>query len=599
MLRRRASVTKKDFLNTCVKCNETNSARWKCITCNHTLCESCKKSHGKKFLFKSHSFVNLTDSPDKFLNPESDVLCPCKGQSISLYCTLCSELVCVDCIAAKHNGHTFEKLESVNEQQKAKIQSIASEIEGVQIPVVKDLQEKMGVWRTKHMGNTKRIKDEIIRRNVELKEQIDGWTKTLLLELEDFSKVEQRKALDFQPNIQKRIKRLLQEKDRLRILAQSNDTKLLLQGVNDRITDWETMEIPSLNDVQYLPGPDILSNFPSPLGSFMFTPQSTDNGYPSSVSPTTISGEKTIDFAFNFLENEEETPTKSTEILTDLSRVTSLSLSGPDLIWIGDLRLKRLELVRLVGNKSMHKLTQLNLNFLDLSLQKESESLWVSCLEDNSISVVTRRGKRKCVNVYQSLIPTCVFVTDTDTILVGFSEKRNLWVDANSIRKVVEIHAPDTVSLEIERDQNGKTLFTFPLRCCANSRTGDILAIDSTGRTTGRVVICNANGHLKHIYTGNPSFVLSKPFDPTGIACVSFGNIVVCDHSNQLFHVLDSEGQFLRPIKADDIGVEMPYSVACDGNGNFCVGNWPENDEHNAKLYLLDETIFTSSKICV
>jgi hypothetical protein len=223
----------------------------------------------------------------------------------------------------------------------------------------------------------------------------------------------------------------------------------------------------------------------------------------------------------------------------------------------------------------------------------------VSCLEDNSISVVTRRGKRKCVNVYQSLIPTCVFVTDTDTILVGFSEKRNLWVDANSIRKVVEIHAPYTVSLEIERDQNGKTLFTFPLRCCANSRTGDILAIDSTGRTTGRVVICNANGHLKHIYTGNPSFVLSKPFDPTGIACVSFGNIVVCDHSNQLFHVLDSEGQFVRPIKADDIGVEMPYSVACDGNGNFCVGNWPENDEHNAKLYLLDETIFTSSIICV
>jgi hypothetical protein len=60
--------------------------------------------------------------------------------------------VCVDCIAAKHNGHTFEKLESVNEQQKAKIQSIASEIEGVQIPVVKDLQEKMGVWRTEHIS---------------------------------------------------------------------------------------------------------------------------------------------------------------------------------------------------------------------------------------------------------------------------------------------------------------------------------------------------------------------------------------------------------------------------------------------------------------
>jgi hypothetical protein len=31
------------------------------------------------------------------------------------------------------------------------------------------------------MGNTKRIKDEIIRRNVELKEQIDGWTKSLLI----------------------------------------------------------------------------------------------------------------------------------------------------------------------------------------------------------------------------------------------------------------------------------------------------------------------------------------------------------------------------------------------------------------------------------
>jgi hypothetical protein len=40
--------------------------------------------------------------------------------------------------------HFRKVLESVNEQQKAKIQSIASEIEGVQIPVVKDLQEKNG-----------------------------------------------------------------------------------------------------------------------------------------------------------------------------------------------------------------------------------------------------------------------------------------------------------------------------------------------------------------------------------------------------------------------------------------------------------------------
>lgn len=42
----------------------------------------------------------------------------------------------------------------------------------------------------------------------------------------------------------------------------------------------------------------------------------------------------------------------------------------------------------------------------------------------------------------------------------------------------------NTGLLEIERDQIGKLLFTFPLRCSVNTKTGGIIASDSTMHVT-------------------------------------------------------------------------------------------------------------------
>ncbi|XP_052087198.1 uncharacterized protein LOC127724304 [Mytilus californianus] len=601
MLKRGESLTKIYILATCDKCLKQKCARWKCVTCKQAFCENCKKGHVRKSIFKSHSFVNLFGSKDGTAEAVVDILCSCevKGK-ISLYCTICGELVCLDCITSNHNGHTFEKLETVNEQQRNKIQSITSEIEGIQIPAVNDLHERIQTWKSEHTITTKHLKDDVLRRNGEIKEQIDGWTKSLLMELDEFSKTEQRKVFDFQPRILKRNKRLIQERERLRLLAQSNDTHLLLQGVNASVRDWEPFDYPELNDIQYLPGPDILSNFPSPLGSFMFTPRGTENGSISnSVSSGDQSLDKTVDHAFNFLVDEDESHGNSNGFSVDLSRITSLSIVSPDIIWIGDIRMKRLELLRITNDKSIHKLTQVNVNFLDFYIQKESECLWVSCVEDKSLSVFTRRGKRRAVNCFQSLLPTCVCITAADTVLLGLSEKRNLWVDKNSVRKIVEIEPPNTVLLEIERDQNGKLLFTFPLRCSVNTRTGGIIAIDSTGQTNGRLIMCDPRGHLKHIYTGETFHNFRKPFDPTGVTSVSTGNVVACDHSNETFHVLDSDGILLKVYRAVELDVEVPYSVACDGNGNFIVGNWPKTEEQGAKVFLLEESVFSASEICI
>lgn len=604
---RRTSV-----VSTCSKCSRPNCAKWNCVKCKKILCDGCKKVHGRKSFFKSHSFTSIetleTSHKEEAIN--SNLMCSCEGKgTISLFCAQCSELVCVACIASKHNGHSFEKLENVNQQKKNQIQSKISEIDNIHMPHMNDLQAKVGILQARHTTKSKKTKEEILSRQAYLKNQIDGWTNALLHELDDFSITEQTKLSKFQPILQSQLKRLQQEKQRLVCLASSDNTQLLVLGVDKSVKEWESLTLPSVNDIQYAPGPDILSNFPSPLGSFSIgnrkatSVQSSDEQSPTTDydHADTVSIDDTVDGAFDFLTHEEdeiESASKLSLYPTELVKITSISAISPELFWIGDIRTQCIHLVRKTNDGSLQTIAQINTKFIDFSVFKGEDSLWISCLEDNSLSVITPQGKKLSSKGFQSLLPTCVYVTPKETVLLGLSEKRSLWVDKNSVRKLVEIRPPGTILFEIERDKNDMAIFTFPLRCSVNKKTGDILAIDSTGQTDGRIIMCSTDGALNHIYTGDISLTLEKPFDPTGVTSVATGNVVVCDYSNSLLHILDRNGMLLKAVSANELAIEMPYSITTDWNGNILIGNWPINGE-KSKLYLIDDRIFSSSAVCV
>lgn len=594
---------------TCSKCLRPNSAKWNCIKCKQILCDSCKTAHGRKSILKTHSFTSV-ETVGTSKETQVDLTCSCEEKrKVSLLCVQCSLFVCVDCVALKHNGHSFETLENANKIQNNKLTTTITEIADKRIPQNLNMQEEIKICLKRITEKAAIVKDEILSRQADLKAQIDRWTNSLIEELDEFSADEQSKLTDFQAIVLSQMVKLQEEKQRLLSVAESKDARTRLEGVSQSVKDWATLSVPPVNDIYYLPGPDILSNLSSTLGSLSVKEatdrrqvQNMDYQAPSAENGESVSLDDTVDGAFDFLsleEDESESASNVSVYSTDLVRVTSVSSVSPDMFWIGDLRAQCIQLVQVVGDRKLRTLAKINTRFIDFGVCQTQKSLWISCVEDNCLSVVTLQGKKVNVKNFQPLLPTCVHVTPRGTVMLGLSEKRSLWLDKDSVRKLVVFRPPDIVLLEIERDAQGMLLFTFPLRCSVNQKTDDLLVIDSTGRTSGRLLAFSEEGSLQYVYTGDGSLILEKPFDPTGVTSVSMGNVVVCDYSNHLFHVLDTNGMLLKAVIASELAIEMPYSLSNDGNRNILIGNWPSQSECNSNMYVLSDKIFSSSAVCV
>ena len=77
-----------------------------CQECAEYLCESCKTSHGKLKLTRSHKLLSGELMPPKRSGGEmavlDTVLCSCMQNKVSVYCKEHCSLVCVNCNALHH-----------------------------------------------------------------------------------------------------------------------------------------------------------------------------------------------------------------------------------------------------------------------------------------------------------------------------------------------------------------------------------------------------------------------------------------------------------------------------------------------------------------
>ena len=89
-----------------------------CQECAEYLCESCKTSHGKLKLTRSHTLLSGELMPPKRSAGEiavlDTVLCSCMQNKVSIYCKEHCSLVCVNCSALQHRRCKTSDIDEVS-----------------------------------------------------------------------------------------------------------------------------------------------------------------------------------------------------------------------------------------------------------------------------------------------------------------------------------------------------------------------------------------------------------------------------------------------------------------------------------------------------
>ena len=102
-----------------------------CHDCGNFLCKTCSDYHKTCRIFLDHKLEPVSSSKSKSLRvsdiPHKPLHCQLhEDEILKFYCETCSSLICRDCMAIEHTGHTYNRLEKVVEKEKASLVSILS-----------------------------------------------------------------------------------------------------------------------------------------------------------------------------------------------------------------------------------------------------------------------------------------------------------------------------------------------------------------------------------------------------------------------------------------------------------------------------------------
>ena len=172
----------------CERCgNSDESMQFKfCCTCCECLCSWCTKDHARAKKTRKHELIEIGEKKNQdeksLLNsiPHKTISCPVHSDEVlKFYCKTCSLLICRDCMALSHSGHSYDRIEAVAESEKKdllplveKAESAAGKLEDAMAKGEKTIQNIQ--------MKKKSVDDAVIKCFKELQEALEHRKETLL-----------------------------------------------------------------------------------------------------------------------------------------------------------------------------------------------------------------------------------------------------------------------------------------------------------------------------------------------------------------------------------------------------------------------------------
>ena len=189
-------------------------------------------------------------------------------------------------------------------------------------------------------------------------------------------------------------------------------------------------------------------------------------------------------------------------------------------------------------------------------------------LNNNRIVKITPSGR--IITFHKVPMPQCPFgicINNRQQIVVGQQISTNDYNDDYSEVSKLVIYSPDgsRIEGEIWKDENAKPLFPYVIHQVKQGKNGDyVVSLEQT-------IVC-ASSEGKRRWERTVSHIGEEDLRVFGLVCDKFDNIIISDYDNCQIYVLDSEGEFITSLCADDDNIGGPISLSLDKHGYLWIG---------------------------
>ena len=588
--------------NWLITCRCGNPIEYYCNTCGEKLCPNCKETHLQSNETKHHEIIEYVNKlmPGHLSSP----LCHDHGGKECIYwCQTCKKAVCMDCVPSLHNGHRFNKLETVLQENRTNLQK---ELKNLESKVIKEWQDLMAEARKttivflhqvngveKELENTakkfhKKV-DEILENN---NRQLKEWaTSRIAILLE-----QEKRVSDGLENVKNKIKEC---EDKLR----DGDVESLL--AYDGSQDEDILPIiSSAVPPVFTPSQIDSKSFTEMFGK-LTVPSATQAAKGNNQSSTDVSQ----DTEMSFVRGSVNEPVASETVLATAS-IDNKSISAPG----GDTQAPSSDnagmtkhLLQLIPHSSVHSEFSPGYPFPSLVCEGSGQA-WVKTA-DKKLQLMDRHGSVNDALQVNFEFEDMVRSPQGDILL---SDSHNNYIKSISCDKTVHtlfriprgswhprfewqpygichLHSGN-IAITLYNASHvmifgmsggsikelDKKLFTYPYRVAQNKVNNDIYIIDKTNTrfdSTGSVLAFGIDYKIKYQYTGSNG----ESFYPSDLCTDMAGHVLITDTDNHQVHILDKDGLFLHYLLTKEQGLGWPYSIDVDTEGNAWVGEWNGN----------------------
>ncbi|XP_076105884.1 uncharacterized protein LOC143074219 [Mytilus galloprovincialis] len=157
--------------NTCSIC-EKPDGKYVCYDCNQFLCDCCKNVHNK---FPGNKLHTIKEAFNEVLPVKHE--CKEHKKNYLHFCQTCDNLICSDCIALEHNGHTFKEVKDIVDDTRKDISKAICNLKEKQLTLTNLKKEINTTKMTKIQNDKEMFTSEVHHLSESLKKIMDAEVK--------------------------------------------------------------------------------------------------------------------------------------------------------------------------------------------------------------------------------------------------------------------------------------------------------------------------------------------------------------------------------------------------------------------------------------
>ena len=512
-----------------------------CNLCHVDLCVNCVSKHLTD-KSKRHEVVDFINKKEELILPE----CKSHDKTVcEMYCNKCHEPTCVLCVTTAHKKHDITDIKSIIENFKRRITADVEEMENT---IRSKYKHYVGI------GNSKEF-DKVMIAIQDQEDNICKMVRKIGSQLKDEVAKQKREFEQKNKEVQFSVAKEVENMDSViktnKGILKSNDANCILtyQSKNGKFRGGPKQMQPSYP--VFLSGTIRENQLQKMFGSLQRT---------SNLAPDGKHGMQKL------MSNPVVVSTIQTPY-GENSKLWRVLFEEAGKIWICGSNKKNYQIDQ---SGSILKTVSVSDNVYALSLSVSKELIF-------SVDWPDTKVYRYDGNVVRIVVDLCQWWPRG----LCHSANGDLLVSMRSVDETqsrVVRYSGTTETMTIQNDRQGKPLFSVGVSkvlLLTENGNRDICVADYAGKA---VVVVNASGELRFKYqekiSQKPNY---KRFEPLSIATDVNQQILFTDSSNNVVHVTDSDGNFLRYIEYSCSG-----GLSIDHDHNLVIG-----DLSNGKIRII------------